>query len=52
MQYDLKEILKHFDFDVQTAPYGNGLINETYIIESNPSYILQRINTKIGRAHV
>ena len=49
MQYDLKEILSHFDFDVQTAPYGNGLINETYIIESDPSYILQRINTNVFR---
>ena len=49
MQYDLKEILKHFNFDVQTAPYGNGLINETYIIEADPSYILQRINTKVFR---
>lgn len=45
--YDLKEILTHFNFDVQTAPYGNGLINETYIVESDPSYILQRINTNI-----
>lgn len=46
-EYNLKDVLTHFNFDVETAPYGSGLINKTYIIESQPSYILQRINTDI-----
>lgn len=44
---DLKNVLSHFEFEVDVEPYGSGLINKTYLIESQPSYILQRINTDI-----
>lgn len=44
---NLKDVLSHFDFEVNVEPYGNGLINMTYIIDSQPPYILQRINTDI-----
>ena len=47
MKADLNEILRHFDVEVCTAPYGNGHINDTYLVESEPCTILQRINTSI-----
>jgi hypothetical protein len=34
MKADLNEILRHFDVEVCTAPYGNGHINDTYLVES------------------
>lgn len=43
-----KEILSHFDLPEapgEVKPLGNGLINDTYIVE--PGYVLQRINHKI-----
>ncbi len=43
---DLGFILNQFDLNVEVEPYGNGHINDTYLV--NPQkYILQRINTKI-----
>lgn len=44
---NLNEVLKQFDVDVDTAPYGNGHINETYVLDTNPRTILQKINTSI-----
>ena len=43
----LYDIVRRFAIDVDIAPYGNGHINDTYIAESNPRYILQRINSKV-----
>lgn len=47
MNYDLKDILKHFNIDFTPEMYGNGHINDTYMINSTPRYILQRINTSV-----
>ena len=47
MKTDLNEILRNFAIDVETAPYGNGHINDTYLVEGTPKTILQRINTSI-----
>lgn len=47
MSYDLYDIIKHFKVDVDILPYGNGHINDTYIAESDPKYILQRINNSV-----
>ena len=44
MENKLYEIIRNFDVEVSISPYGNGHINDTYISESNPRYILQRIN--------
>lgn len=40
------EILQHFEIELNTVPYGNGHINDTYLA-TMPRYILQRINTSI-----
>lgn len=40
------EILQHFDLGMSTEAYGNGHINDTYLV-TMPRYILQRINTSI-----
>ncbi len=40
------EILEHFDISAVTESYGNGHINDTYLV-TMPRYILQRINTSI-----
>lgn len=47
MRNNLKEILSHFDVDTKIEPYGNGHINDTYLCDSNPGFILQRINTNV-----
>lgn len=47
MKADLKEILKQFAIDTDTCPYGNGHINDTYLVPTEPPVILQRINTDV-----
>ncbi len=47
MPYDLKEICSHFDITTNIGSYGNGHINDTYLCETDPGFILQRINTNI-----
>ncbi len=47
MHSDLTEILRHFAVEMTTSPYGNGHINDTYLVETEPRTILQRINTAI-----
>lgn len=42
---DLYSVLKHFDFDNEASEYGNGHINQTFIV--NPLYIVQKINTDV-----
>lgn len=48
---DFKILLSHFGISVSSdndiAPYGDGHINDTYIINTEPKYILQKINTNI-----
>ena len=47
MNYSLAEIVRNFSIDVSVESYGNGHINDTYIADSEPKYILQRINHAI-----
>lgn len=44
---NLKSILENFEIETNIEPYGNGHINDTYLCESNPGYILQRININV-----
>lgn len=44
---DFYRILSHFDLDMELSAYGNGHINDTYIIHSKPNYILQKINKNV-----
>lgn len=43
---NLNEVLKHFHIEHSVKRYGNGHINDTYLVQPN-EYILQRINTNI-----
>ncbi len=45
--YNLKDILKMFNIDTDIELYGNGHINDTYLVNITPKFILQRINTKV-----
>ena len=45
MSNKLRDIVENFDLDYKIDPYGNGHINDTYLVD--PKYILQRINTSI-----
>ena len=47
-EIDRNEILKHFAIGTVAEGYGNGHINDTYLV-TMPRYILQRINTSIFR---
>lgn len=46
----LEKIAAHFAFASQPSSitrFGNGHINDTFLVSGHPSYILQRLNTKI-----
>ena len=43
----LKEICSKFKMVTDPQPYGNGHINDTYLCESEPKIILQRINSNV-----
>lgn len=47
MEFNLGEVCSVFDVEIDIEPYGNGHINETYICDHMPRYILQRINTGV-----
>lgn len=47
MTYKINDIIKHFDIEFTTEPYGNGHINDTYVTGCKPRYILQRINSNV-----
>ncbi len=47
--YSVQDVLRQFGLDLPTNTYGNGHINSTYIVESDPKCILQRVNTDIFR---
>lgn len=40
-------VLEAFGFDAAYAPFGNGHINDTYIIDGTPKCVLQRINKDV-----
>lgn len=43
---NINEVLRNFDIEYSANRYGNGHINDTYLVQSN-EFILQRINTNI-----
>lgn len=47
MAYNIADISKEFNVDILAEPYGNGHINDTFIVDGSPRYILQSINTAI-----
>ncbi len=47
MNYDITEVSSHFAVDKIMGAYGNGHINDTYLFDSSPRYILQRINSNV-----
>lgn len=48
MAYNVKDIMAKFDIVSESAPYGEGHINDTFLAElSSGKYILQRINHNI-----
>lgn len=52
MELTLSELLSHFAVtldDDNELPYGNGHINETFVVGHHPRYILQKINTNVFR---
>ena len=42
---EVNSVLEQFNFTMNAQEYGNGHINQTYIVE--PKYIVQKINTDI-----
>ncbi len=44
---ELATILREFGIDAGALPHGNGHINRTYLVDSTPRVILQRINTAV-----
>ena len=50
MGYNLNEILRNFKVEADIASYGNGHINDTFLLSTaNKKYILQRINHSVFR---
>lgn len=47
MSYSIHEVAENFGLKVKEKPFGNGHINDTYITEGEPKYILQRINHNV-----
>lgn len=47
MAYDIEAISKEFQVEVVAEPYGNGHINDTYVVDGSPRYILQSINVSV-----
>ena len=47
MAYNFTEIRDNFCIDSAAEPYGNGHINDTFVFDCKPKYILQKINTQI-----
>ena len=46
-KYTLQEICSQFNVYTNINNYGNGHINDTYLNETDPGFILQRINYDI-----
>jgi len=47
MERRFYEILKHFDLHIEPSAFGNGHINDTYVLNAETDFILQKINTKV-----
>ncbi len=47
MASNLHDILKKFGIELEPSAYGNGHINDTYIVHAEEDYILQRINKNV-----
>lgn len=47
MEYNVADIARKFQLEIEGEPYGNGHINDTYLIDQTPRYIMQRINSKV-----
>lgn len=47
MASNLHDILKEFGIELEPSAYGNGHINDTYIVHAEEDYILQRINKNV-----
>ena len=41
----INEILKEFNLNSEAESFGNGHINDTYIVKGNPKHTIQKINT-------
>lgn len=50
MNYDINEISSHFAVEKVIGHYGNGHINDTYLCDNAPRYILQRINSNVFKS--
>lgn len=46
----LRNVASKFDIYTSLEPYGDGHINDTYVANVNPRYILQRINSDIFKS--
>jgi len=44
---EFQAVLDAFGFERDSTPFGNGHINDTYLIEGSPKYILQKINKEV-----
>ncbi len=42
---NINDILKEFNLTDQAEAFGNGHINDTYIVKGNPKHTIQKINT-------
>ena len=47
MSINPSEIIHKFAINADISPYGNGHINDTYMAESNPRFIMQKINNNV-----
>ena len=47
--FTVQDVLNQFGIDLSASSFGNGHINSTYIVETDPKCILQRVNTDIFR---
>ncbi len=47
MNYDIKEVFKQFNFPTDINTYGNGHINDTFLVDTDPKCIVQRINSNV-----
>ena len=49
MNYTLRDVMKQFGIEDEGTPFGNGHINDTYVLQGKPPLLLQRINTSVFR---
>lgn len=49
MDFNIEKISREFSVDRVASPYGNGHINDTFVVDGKPRHIMQRINAEIFR---